>query len=271
MLSKDTVDIYQCYQLIREGLSEIKAFLAQFETATWYNDALNLFTYRLGFVKQYLESIDVETANLPRSWNANEKDKPLFNDNDVKVCVRWLQSGTLANEILLKYIVYKQYNLQQARPISNFGTFNDFDSYVDAEQQQREEKSRVKTAAKSVEWNPGDVLFENDDLIILNGADRYVNIRLRATLQNATGRRYTFCISNPTLATNMYDTYRHSGGQYFYWLYFKKIPIQDKFHICVLSVTQDEKYEWSLADNRTQPVDWDTLVQTYNHYGGMKI
>lgn len=269
MYKKESELIFQRYRLITEGIKDIQTALLPFKDEDWYEYAYNTLSMRVGDAVLMLRREDAAIV-LPPAWNGNEKDKPLFTDFDAKHCVNWFKAGVLGNDILRKYIDYKRYNMQQNAPLTQFATFDAFDTFVDSEKRQREDNSRSREANKAAQWQSEDIIFENDDVTILNGHDRYSNIRIRAVLSKKTGIPYNFCISNPTLAANYYDTYRfreHGKSQSFYWLFFKNIPTSDRFHICVLGVRKDGTYDWSLRDNSTAEVTWDAFVNKYRSYG----
>lgn len=263
------LELVKRYSLVLEGIKDIQQMLQAYQNENWYDDAYNTFSIRNKEAVLVLRRDDL-AAVVPQSWSSNEAEKPLFTDNDAKHCINWLKSGTSANDILMKYIDYKRLNLQQVSPTTQFQDFAQFDTFVDAQKRQRDDNAKSKQANSAATWEPQDIIFENDDVVILNGSDRYANIRIRAVLSKRTGLNYTFCISNPTLATNYYDTYRFKPGgssQSFYWLFFKNIPTSDRFHICVLGVCKDGSYQWSLRDNATADVTWNNFVDKYKSYG----
>ena len=269
MYKKESELIFQRYRLITEGIKDIQAALLPFKDEEWYEYAYNTLSMRTGDAVLMLRRQDAAMI-LPPAWTGNEKDKPLFTDADAKHCVEWFKAGTGGNDILQKYIDYKRYNMQQTAPLTQFADFVAFDRFVDAQKREREDTSKTREANKAAQWLPEDIVFENDDVVILNGYDRYSNIRIRAVLAARTGITYNFCISNPTLATNFYDTYRfreHGKSQSFYWLFFKNIPVGDRFHICVLGVRKDGTYDWSLKDNNTAEVTWGAFINKYRSYG----
>lgn len=171
MRKRDTESIFQRYKLIVEGVKEIQQYLLQFKDEDWYEDAYNTFSIR------YKEAVMVfrrDSAEvLPQSWATNDSEKPLFTDEDAKHCVKWVASGTLINDILLKYIDYKRYSMQQIAPLTQFGDFIQFSNFVDEQKQQRTDVARTKQANSAATWEPEDIIFENDDLVILNGAEQF--------------------------------------------------------------------------------------------------
>lgn len=270
MYRKESELIFQRYRLITEGIKDIQAFLLPFKDEEWYEFAYNTLSMRIGDAAMFWrQRVDMATI-FPPAWTSSDKDKPLFTDFDAKHCVKWFEDGASGNDILLKYIDYKRYNMQQTHPINQFATLEAFENFVDNQRAERENTAKTRDANKATQWLDEDILFENDDLTILNGNDRYANIRIRAVLTKKTGIPYNFCISNTTLLTNFYDSYRfrdHGGSQSFYWLYFKNIPESDNFHICVLGVKKNGEYEWSLRNNATASVTWSAFVDKYRGYG----
>jgi hypothetical protein len=270
MRKRDEQELAKRYTLIFEGIKDIQQMLLAFQNETWYDDAYNALSMRCGDAIHLMMAAGGEIDSVPPAWRGNEKDKPLFTDNDAKHCIKWFKNNTSGNDILLKYIDYKKYNMQQTNPITQFNDFVQFDTFVDGQKKQREENVKTKKADSAANWEPQDIIFENDDLVILSGRDRYSNIRIRAVLSKKTGLDYNYCISNKTLISNLYDTYRfkpHGTSQSFYWLFFKNIPISDRFHICVLGVRKNGTYDWSLRDNATAEVTWENVVSNYKKYG----
>lgn len=80
--------------------------------------------------------------------------------------------------------------------------------------------------------------------------------------QQKFGRKYSFCISRPDKASNLYNSYR-SRGRTFYFVYDKDKPATDKTHLLVIQATSDQDIFYiTTAENRgDERITWDRIVR----------
>jgi len=275
MFKRDVESIFKKYLLV-EGLREIEAMVETLKASETnietFNTIKKIFTMRC---KDVVELNSTSTnppmpyGMLPPAWNTGDKDKPFFSDDHVRLCIKWLKEHINIHDILKNYIFYKKYNLQGTAPLEQFAHFNDFLNFIHSETANRNTLDTTKEASLETEFRDGDVLFENDDVLIASGLGKDTCVRMRAVFSHITHRRYGFCIGEPTIKNNYYDGYRFSTGHSpdcFYYIYFKKIPTTNVDHLVAFSRRSDGSVNWTPAHNPPALHGWSNFVQLYKKY-----
>jgi hypothetical protein len=94
-------------------------------------------------------------------------------------------------------------------------------------------------------------LFDNNGIEIYDATDVNKCIKYGYTSQIASGKKpYSFCISNPKMGSNMYQSYRDTQGSTFYFIFDKNRREHDPLHIVVFD-SGSRGVKLTDADNNT--------------------
>lgn len=182
--------------------------------------------------------------------------KLVFKPQDVSILYSWIRDQNANTDSLKQdYLNYLKYfsNI----PLQQFQSYIKWTEKVHAKRDEANFQNRHKEV-KEIELEGQDkenIIADDENVLILKGDDEHKCVRY--------GRGYTFCISRPG-GGNMFSNYRTSKSSTFYFIFFKNIPKSDPKHILVLDRTE-HGYEWTFADNRTQPVKggWEEIVEAF--------
>jgi hypothetical protein len=150
-----------------------------------------------------------------------------------------------------KYYEFKNKNIK----INLVPDFVKFTEIIDAEEYKQSNKLKKKdnSTVQIEEGQDENKIAEDNELVIYKAHSQNTCVKY--------GQGYSFCISRQS-GGNMYSNYRLGKSSTFYFIFFKNVPKSDNKHIMVLDRTQ-HGWEWTFANNNTQQITWDRIINEF--------
>lgn len=178
-----------------------------------------------------------------------------FSEGAIKKIIAKFQNDASEQEIRREVADFEKYKngIEKKDPFQ-YKSWIEFTEAIHGAKGKAQFKSK-KPVEQDITANQDDIIADDENVTIYKGDTQEKCVMY--------GQGYTFCIARRA-GGNMFDNYRTKKESTFYFIYFKKKPKTDTDHIMVLDHTRDG-YEWTFADNNTQPVQggWDEIISEY--------